>query len=313
MLLSFNPWGVILRDNGGRTPLEIVRSGGKLREDSHLIEEALERCEKAVHDKNDELDEKLNKVKNEHKKEVRKMKMKSDEQLQMKEDTINNLRKRLERSKSQIDELVETMKECESRIMDKNDAETHLMDRVFHLEKENGRIRADNHKLKNMVLLNEQKAEEKQEKIEELSKVMQTLLIEVNAMVDERERNQAKAKKLERDTLSLLDGQRRYMFDVEKEKEYLLTSARHAAKSIDRLMDNTENERLERAFEATGPTVSPLQTPISNSRSNISNTTTSTKSGGNLASNSNLTPPPSPSGRSFVTPNDDQNNVSAGG
>lgn len=243
-----------MRDNGGRTPIEIIRAGGKLREDSHVIEEALEQCEKAVNDRKLEMDDKICTLKTEHAGKVLTFKKQAEKAIADKVDTITNLKKRLERGKRQIDQLVETMKDCETRIMDKNDAETHLMDRVFHLEKENGKIRAENHKLKNVLLSSEQVQEEKNEHIENLGKVIGGLLSDIEKSVEEKNNLLYMARKAEKDAAYVLEQQQSLNFHIEKQKEDIRNRAIAAAKAtaeitgkshytfLGAMMDGTDNE-----------------------------------------------------------------------
>lgn len=238
LLLSFNPLAVLIRDNGGRTPLEIIKSGLNEENSSSNVSAAFLGCQNTLLSYKKQYQQKIDYIRHQHGKEINLQKNKAEQNLKVKEDITTQLSKKLNSHKRQITELISTMQLCEDKIMEKNKAESKLMTRVFQLENENASIRTENQNLKASVREAHAEAEEKNENIAQLSHCISTLLKDMQSLVEEKDKVLIASRKWEKEAAELIDKQQKLNSEMQRQRETLRTYNFKIAKSSDHILNS---------------------------------------------------------------------------
>jgi len=265
LLIAFNPLAVLVRDNGGRTPLEIIKSS--YPSDTSILSNtnaAFLGCQSTLLSFNKRHQNKVEQIRGKHAKEISLEKTKTDEEFKTKEDNIAHLKKKLHSHKRQITELICTMQQCEDKIMEKNQVESKLMDRVYQLEKENSTIRTDNKNLKIGLREEHAEVEEKNEKIKQLSQVISTLLRDMQSLVQEKDKMLLSSRKWEKDATDLIEKQQKINAEMLRQRHSFKSYHAKIAKNLDHVLDTND---FTEAWNNCGERKSGIIS-ISTSRSN---------------------------------------------
>jgi len=238
LLLVYNPLGALVRDNGGRTPLDILKSSSS--KPNKATSEAFIACQETLVQHNANHAYKVERHTLKHTKQLHSLNKKSLRDLKEKDDAYLLQAKKLSSYKRQISELVDTMRECEVKIMDKNKAESKLMDRIFQLEAENASIRTDNQTLKSTLRDSQADAEDKQDKIHRLSNVVQVLVSDLNTLVDEKDSLLQKSHDWETEAQLLLQKQQHMHVEMQTQREGVRSFTYKIAHGVDSILDSDD-------------------------------------------------------------------------
>jgi len=246
LLLVYNPWAVAVKDNGGRLPTEILKTG-KDHDDGEdakkrfqVIQTALRSLEETVQERNRDFSAKVEQIKQLNDRKISELNSKAAQSIKNREDAIAHLKKKLFTAKSQITELVRTMKECEQRIVDKNKAESNLMDRVFQLEQENASLRSENQDLKSKLRQMEAKCEAKQDKITTLGEIIHSLLDDIQQTSRHQDSILDSHAAMQKEAKIIMERQQNLNVEIFNRNEFVKSQVINVTKQLDGLLHTTQ-------------------------------------------------------------------------
>lgn len=247
LLMTWNPYAVVHADNGGRVPTEILRARGHMKDDDEVILYSLESCTELV--KKERLTHETEKksMKAQHEEELQSMNLKSMRDLKFKDDVINSLNKKFKRSKDQTKKLLSTMKVFETKIKEVSNTESRLMNQIAALSRERKDLTAGTLNLKNELICANKHIEEHEESIEDLTQVVENLLLDMNEMVDQNTRALRLASALDEERRILIEKQKKLNSRGKKRIEMIRHCALRAARETMRIT-NSESEAFQMDF-----------------------------------------------------------------
>ena len=237
LLLVYNPLGVLVRDNGGRTPLDILESSSG-DATTKKASNAFVACQDIITQHNTSHAQAIEVIQKKHTKQIKALHKKSLQELQEKDKSFTTQNKKLSNYKKQISELIETMTECEVKITSKNKVESKLMERIIHLENENASIRQENQNYKHNVRQNQMVIEEKEDKIQQLSSNIQVLVDDLNTVITEKERVIDTSKDWEKEAEMLLKKQFEMHVELTKQRENIQYASDKIRNNVNSILES---------------------------------------------------------------------------
>ena len=237
LLLVYNPQGVLVRDNGGRSPLDILKSSSSSDTTTKAIN-AFVACQEIITQHNGNHAHAIQQIQKKHAKQMRSLQKKSVHELNDKDKSFATQNKKLSNYKKQISELIDTMQECEIKINSKNKVESKLMERIIQLENENGAIRQENQNYKQTVRNNQMVIEEKEDKIQQLSSNIQVLVNDLNAIVAEKEYVINTSKEWEKEAQALMKRQFDIHMEMTKQRENVQYASNKIKDNVNSILEN---------------------------------------------------------------------------
>lgn len=263
LLIAFYPRALLHRDDGGRTPMEIFLTRATMDADDDNIRASMERMmyllaeEKRVQE---EIDEKARLA---HIKDIEALNAMTIETVRGRDQTINDFKKKLEKSKSQKRELLETIGQYEFKIAEVAKTEHRLTSEITMLMGQRKGLSIECAELKDELAQTTARDEDKKDRINKLTKTVEALLLEMQEMVNQNQRTQRASKAIEDERRVIGEKQRRLNLKGKKRLEMLRKSALKIATETVKLT-GTDSKTFRMDFvpqEHVPPAVSPEHTP----------------------------------------------------
>lgn len=260
LLIAANFLGVVVRDNGGRTPLEVLQENGEVRADSELIVQSLELSMKVHARYESDWKSQMRHSQREHDQALVKVQRDHERALARKDEEIGGLEKEVLKGKADAADLSSQIDEFEVKVTNKNAAERVLMDRVRELEDEIADLRSQ----KRGVLKSVQELEDS--KLQD-QKHIQTLKLEVAELHSDIANINAEQEKIVCQTMARAEADLRSMMD--SQKKFMRRVAGHR--------EGVRQMMMERGIALPKDSPSP-QTPSRKAPKGLSGKSPSTKS-----------------------------------